>query len=256
MPLRRLNVLVMERQLGLADATVANLLAAGHSVFRCHPDDLDVGVCDGLRVGAQCPLHKYDIDVAVAVHGADGGAPSAGEAGTFCALDHHVPLVVVVDADEPTYRWTASATVERTADVPVAIGRVTGTGHSVPDPSTADLVIDVVETSRASSVNISKGDGAIVADVDVSVARLEYGLQANVTGEVPIGLRRAVTQAIIGKLRAIERDVVQVDVSFDARSVGVLESDASLGGNEAHDTPDGRATGVARPSGGRTTPGQ
>ena len=91
-----MHVLFSEAITTAASHASAELARAGHTIESCH-ELRDLGfACAALR-GDGCPLEQKDIDVAVSVRTVDGPEPLPGDDGIFCALRHHVPVVVAGD---------------------------------------------------------------------------------------------------------------------------------------------------------------
>lgn len=92
-----MNVLVIESEVGAADADAQKLAARGDVVFRCFPDHWGANVrtdpfqCIGVSEGA-CPL---DCGVDAAVMRTDGIYPSIHTAGSLCAMRRGVPVATV-----------------------------------------------------------------------------------------------------------------------------------------------------------------
>jgi hypothetical protein len=92
-----MNVLVIESEVGSADADAEALSRAGNVVFRCFPDSWgtnerhDPFQCIGVTEGA-CPL---DCGVDVAVMRTDGEYPSIFTAGSLCAMRRGIPVAEV-----------------------------------------------------------------------------------------------------------------------------------------------------------------
>lgn len=92
-----MNVLVIESEIGGADADAERLANVGNVVFRCFPqhwgrdDRVEPFQCIGVSDGA-CPL---DLGVDVAVMRTSGAYPSIHAAGSLCAMRRGIPIAEV-----------------------------------------------------------------------------------------------------------------------------------------------------------------
>src|SRR5438552_4030387 len=89
-----LNVLVVESERGAAEVAREKLVAAGHTVLRCHEPGAAAFPCNALVKDRQCPLDAAVIDVALDVRSRPRSQPAPQEDGVVCALRHHIPVVV------------------------------------------------------------------------------------------------------------------------------------------------------------------
>jgi hypothetical protein len=86
-----MKVLLVEGAPGVGAAAEAELLAAGHQVVGCAPDDRS-SPCRGLEAIGRCPLDDGDVDVAVVTR--VGGEFTPSERGALCAARHRIPVVI------------------------------------------------------------------------------------------------------------------------------------------------------------------
>ena len=101
-----MRVLMLESHAGLANAAVARMTEAGHTIVRCETADRR-SPCRGLAPGGECPLDEH-VDVAVLVQ--EIGTCHV-EHGAVCAARSRVPVVALDGADIaprlPITSWTA-----------------------------------------------------------------------------------------------------------------------------------------------------
>ena len=115
-----MRILLIDNAVGAADSVERMLVAAGHSVVRCQrPGDVDTE-CVFLRGAGLCPLHAAPVDAVVDVRrpAADGSTPSSvRELGAVCAVQDHVPLVVIGAADVAVLPWSRASAICQAEDI-------------------------------------------------------------------------------------------------------------------------------------------
>jgi hypothetical protein len=115
-----MRILLIDNVVGAADSVERKLTAAGHSVMRCQrPEDADKE-CVFLRGASLCPLHAAPVDAVVDVRrqAADGTTSSSvRELGAVCAVQDHVPLVVIGSADVTVLPWSRASVVCQAEDI-------------------------------------------------------------------------------------------------------------------------------------------
>lgn len=115
-----LDVLVLESEPHSADAAIASLEAAGHSVHRCHEPGTHSFPCRALTKD-DCPLDQGTVDVALTVRARPRSIPGALEDGVSCALQHRIPLVVSGRVALHPYEEFATAVIDARGDVVDAV---------------------------------------------------------------------------------------------------------------------------------------
>lgn len=105
-----MRVLMLETDRHSADHVVRDLQSAGHTVVRCHEDDLPLFPCNALFDHGSCPLDEPgSVDVVVDHRAHAYPGPAAGEDGVACALRRFVPLVATgVTVFSPYERWVTT----------------------------------------------------------------------------------------------------------------------------------------------------
>jgi len=117
-----MEVLVLESDPHDADDAVRALVAAGHTVRRCHEPGAEPFPCAALA-GSPCPALELGVDVAVTVRSRSVDRPTLLEDGVACALRSHIPVVVAGEVDGPSPYSDWAATVVRRDEVVEACER-------------------------------------------------------------------------------------------------------------------------------------
>jgi hypothetical protein len=163
----RLNVLVLESEVGAADEARQELEAAGHHVVGCHQRGEDAFPCAALRDGKQCPLDEV-VDVALDVRPRPRSQPAPREDGVACALRQHVPLVIAGPAVLNPYLEYAQSTINRTYDVVEACERAATAplrDHTVAAARALREVLDRRHVDTTPLVAVRRRDGALLIEV-------------------------------------------------------------------------------------------
>jgi len=197
-----LRVLVVESDRQGASLAVRALQDAGHTVLRCHDDDVAFP-CNALVEGRTCPLDGDGVDVVYDHRSHPYPRPTAFEDGVSCAIRQHVPLVVGGTATlSPFEPWTM---------------RTSGTTGDVVAACEAAAVARLtrLETPALAEVRrrLEAASGAAEA-ADVEIRR--QGRRLAVTIHLPDGapeIDEALAVAVAGVIRAHDRSSSQVDVA-------------------------------------------
>jgi hypothetical protein len=98
---------------------VDRLEAAGLRPLTCHPAGAPAFPCNALIEGRVCPL-EVGFDLAITIRARPDAAPTQGEVGVICALQHKVPLVTAGMAGRNPFEPWAVRALGRSDDlVPV-----------------------------------------------------------------------------------------------------------------------------------------
>ena len=204
----RLNVLVLESEVGAADEARHELEGAGHRVLSCHERGEDAFPCAGLRDGRHCPLDDVAVDVALDVRARPRSQPAPREDGVACALRHHLPLVVAGSPLLNPFVEYAQATINRTDDVVDACERAADAplrDHTLAAAQVLREVLDRRNVSAAPLVAVRRRDGALL--IEVSSAR-----------ELDQETRSMAAVRMTGAVRALDHCARGCDVVFRERS--------------------------------------
>ena len=206
-----LDVMVLESSPGGAMGAVAELVAAGHRVHRCHEPGDRGFPCKGITEPDACPL-VVRPDVALLVRRRVAPRPTPLEDGVTCAIRAGVPVVedgpAILDPFDP---WLA--------------GRVTGDVVSACEDA-ARPEGDVLRSEiRARIGRLLAGAGvpgdAVAIAIEAEWPRLRVQLRGPA---VEPALRRALAVRVLDAVRGGGRTYGSVDVGYEA-----------VGGEEALD---------------------
>ncbi len=200
-----LNVLVLESERGAADTAVSELVAAGHTVLRCHEPGAPAFPCNALGDEPSCPLRTGTVDVAITVRKRPRSQPAPQEDGVACALEAHVPLVVAGSELMNPYTGFATEILDRTYDVVDACTRAADAPlrrHGDRASGALATVLDVHGvTGIHPVVDVYRRQGRLY----VEIAKAD-GLDHSV--------RSVASVRIIGALRQFDPDAAGIDVVF------------------------------------------
>jgi hypothetical protein len=198
-----LNVMVLESEYRAADEAQAELVEAGHVVFRCHEHGQPAFPCRGVVDAASCPLNSHTIDVALTVRSRVRSQPAPSEDGVRCALMQHVPLVVAGPSALDPYSGFETRVLDRTYDVVQTCEAAAG-AELVAYARRAEAVLgDCLGVDRASSAR-------------VSVTRRSGGLRVRVAGldDTTRQERQTAVVRIVAALRQLDRAARTIDVAI------------------------------------------
>jgi hypothetical protein len=198
-----LHVLVLEDAAGAANTALDELVAAGHTVSRCH-EGASAFPCAALAAGGQCPLEAGNVDVALDVRAHPHRQPSPLEDGITCALRHRIPVVIAGGAALNPFDGYATTVLDRPYDVVDACRRAAEgelAGHTA-----------VAASAMTAAAHAPGGD----AMLDVSVHRRSGTLVADI--KAPRSLddraRTNIATRVTGALRAFDHHARGIDVLF------------------------------------------
>jgi hypothetical protein len=163
----RLNVLVLESEVGAADEARRELEEAGHHVVGCHKRGEDAFPCAGLHDERHCPLDEV-VDVALDVCPRPRSQPAPREDGVACALRQHIPLVIAGPAVLNPYDDYAQSTINRTYDVVDACERAATAPLRDHTSAAARALRDVLDRRRVDAtplVAVRRRDGVLLIEV-------------------------------------------------------------------------------------------
>lgn len=192
-----MRVLVLETDRHAADHIVRNLQSAGHTVARCHEDDLPVFPCRALFDEGRCPLDEPgSVDVVVDHRAHAYPRPTDAEDGVACALRQHIPLVASgVTVLSPFEDWVTTF-VDGDDDVVAACE--------------AAMAARVARLERPANAAIDE----IVEGASVEVHRRGGCLRAVATVPADAGeVEGAIAVKLAGVLRHNDRRASQIDVA-------------------------------------------
>ncbi len=192
-----MRVLVLETDRHSADHVVRALQSAGHTVLRCHEDDLPLFPCNALFDEGVCPLDEPgSVDVVVDHRAHAYPVPAAAEDGVACALRRFVPVVASgVTVLSPFDDWITTF-VDGDDDI-VAACEAAAASRILRLERPADDVV-----------------GSIVDGAAVEIHRRGDRLRATVSlpGNAP-EVDQQLAVAVAGLLRQRDRHASQVDVA-------------------------------------------
>jgi hypothetical protein len=200
---QKLNVLVLESEQGAGDTVRGDLERAGHTVVRCHEPGAAAFPCNALANGTQCPLDDI-VDVAVDVRPLRRAQPAPLEDGVRCALQRHVPLVVVGSAVLNPFAEYASAVVDPVADVVATCERAAAAPLRKPSAAAAVALREVLDRrgfSATPMVAVLRKHGRLVVEVRGA-------------GDLDEKTKQMASVRIVAAVRAIDSDARGVDVAF------------------------------------------
>lgn len=197
-----MRVLVLETDRHIADDSIAQLQAAGHSVARCHGAEMPAFPCNSLFDGGQCPLeHGPAVDVVLDHRAHAYPRPRDSEDGVSCALRYNIPLVAGgISVLSPFEPWITS-TVEDQDVVAACETAVNAPLERLAAPARA-LLRWMLELDPAA------------ASADVVVHRHGSRLHAIATIPADAGdVEDTVAVRIAGALRAVDPHASTIDVT-------------------------------------------
>ena len=199
---KQLNVLVLESERGASDAVRGELQRAGHTVLRCHEPGTAAFPCNALAYGTRCPLDNV-VDVAVDIRPRPRSQPAPLEDGVRCALQHHVPVVVVGSDMLNPFAEFATEIVGPSADVVGACERAAEAPLREPTLA-ASRALQEVLTRRgvraAPLTRVLRRDGRLVVEV--------HGTDLDERTKQMASVR------MVGAVRAVDHDARGIDVAF------------------------------------------
>jgi hypothetical protein len=201
----KLNVLALESERGAADVACHELTAAGHSVWRCHEPGATAFPCNALAQGQQCPLDAAIIDVALDVRARPRAQPGPLEDGVFCAIRHHVPVVVSGAKELNPYDDYATELVTSAADVVKTSERAAHSllrEHTLVAARSLRAVLDRRDIDAALLVAVRRHHGALV-------------VQITGTDTLDDATRSMASVRISAALREVDHDARAIDVVFE-----------------------------------------
>jgi hypothetical protein len=207
---RSLDVLIMESQRGAARAAEEALLAAGHTVHRCHEADDRGFPCVGVTRPEDCPMDQR-VDVALLVRPHVDPRPTPLEEGVSCAIRAGVPLVEDgSDLLDPFDPWVA----ERIATEMDVVAACTLAAERALDPLRADIL------ERLSILLTGRG----VRPDQVECRLIRHGqslaVELEVPGVVDQRLQQAMAVRVLDAVRASHRTYGEVDVHVTGSVAG------------------------------------
>jgi hypothetical protein len=199
------KVLLLESHPGVANGTVTELMAAGHTIVRCDTPDRRYP-CRGFASTGDCPLDEH-VDVAVMVQ--EPGCNQV-EHGAVCAIRSRVPVVEIDAVDDthevPTMLWTSVPSPRVLEECERAAGDGQWHAQAVCDRLVALGVVTPAELagpSRVVTISVERdGDRLLMRVVLAESAR-----------DREAEILRAATHA----LREFDRRVGVIDVVVRAR---------------------------------------
>lgn len=187
---RPLDILIMESHRGAASLAEEALVAAGHSVHRCHAADDRGFPCVGLTRPDACPM-DHGIDVALLVRPHVQPRPTPLEDGVSCALRAGVPLVEdgpdVLDPYDP---WVAER-IATELDIVAACNRA---AERALDPLRAGILDRIGPLVRTTGAHVDQVECGIVPDG--SGLRVELRLPTRVSRHLEQALAVRVLDAV------------------------------------------------------------
>jgi hypothetical protein len=200
-----LNVLVLESERGAADATIRDLMAAGHRVLRCHEVDEPAFPCAALRRG-ECPLEQHRVDATLTVRSHPHSQPTPEEDGVSCALRTQVPLVVAGATTLNPYDEFATEIVDGTATVVDACERAANAPLRRHTDAATRTLAAVLETHEVHGVTAR-----------VTVRRVRGGLHVTAHSDRPLErhLQSVAAVRMTAALREIDHNARSIDVAFE-----------------------------------------
>jgi hypothetical protein len=198
-----LNVMLLESEPNGADEACGELIAAGHTVLKCHDAGQPAFPCRGVLDRDACPLSAQVVDVALAVRPRVRSLPAASEDGVRCALMANVPLVVAGPSALDPYDRFATRVLDRT--------------YQVVDTCEAAAAAELpAHAHRAKNVLAASLGAGAASGAHISVTRHAGGLRVVVSGldDVTRVQRNAAVVRIVGALRAFDRNARSIDVNW------------------------------------------
>jgi hypothetical protein len=200
----RLNILVLESEVGAADEARRELEDAGHRVVACHEPGADAFPCAGLRDGRHCPLDGTVVDVALDVRPRPRSQPAPREDGVACVLRHHVPLVIAGPPGRNPFKQYAQATIPRTHGIVETCERTAHATLSAHTNAAARALREVLDRRHVNSsplVAVRRRDGALLVEVKGADA-------------IDRETRSMAAVRMVGAVRALDHDARGCDVVF------------------------------------------
>jgi hypothetical protein len=207
---QKLRVLVLESERHAADAAIAELTAAGHTVARCSEPGEPSFPCAAISEGMTCPLDdRPPVDVMLAVRPRPRSQPAPGESGVTCGVQRHIPLVVAgSDVLNPFEPWSTEV-LGRTTDVVEACERAAAQPLPRHSARAARALQEVLERHHVPPT-----------PVRVDVVRANGGLVVHAYSPRPLdhSIRSMASVRMAVALREIDAHAAGIDVSFTSRS--------------------------------------
>jgi hypothetical protein len=198
-----MDVLVVESEVGAADAAIAALEAADHRVFRCHEAGAPAFPCRGLDPG-DCPLDRKTVQVVLDVRGHTTPRPDPLEDGVTCALRRRLPVVIAgTSAINPFARFSVSDASRQ--EVVAACERAVN-GPQADHQAVADRAV----AATVRNAGIDGPSGSVVH-------RSSDGLQVTllVPPETSPNTREMAAVRAAAALRAFDRHAGKLDIECD-----------------------------------------
>ena len=185
-----MRVLVVESDRCTADRAIADLLAAGHEVARCHESGRPAFPCNALGDGGTCPLDTgAGVDVLLDFRAHPHPRPTPFEDGVSCVARRQIPVVVAgVSTFNPFERWTTEVTTddsivdacERAASGPIE------SLAAVALAKVRELLADEPTVADGADVTVTRNAGTLLAVVVLPecAAELEAALAVGVAGAI------------------------------------------------------------------------
>ena len=187
----------------VADVEAA-LVAAGHTVHRCHRPGDNAFPCNGLREGESCPLDAVGIDVAIDVRQHPWPRPTPLEDGVTCALRRHVPVVVAGRTLFHPFEGWATVTLEGTTGVVDACERAIERHLGRQRAAAVAAVREVLDHAGLDEI-----------PVHATATRAERRLHVEVAADLPEGRLRTMIAARVGSaVREVDPEAEGIEISF------------------------------------------
>ena len=201
-----MRVLVVESDRCTAHRAIADLLAAGHEVARCHESGLPAFPCNALRDGGTCPLDTgHGVDVLLDYRAHPHPRPTPFEDGVSCVARRQIPVVVAgMSTFNPFEKWTTAIAA----------------GDAIVDACerAAFGPIDSLAAVARAKVQQLLADDPVVADAaDVTVTRDDRGTVQAVVAlpESAAELGAALAVGVAGAIRTRDRWSPRIDVCIN-----------------------------------------
>jgi hypothetical protein len=199
-----MEVLVVESELGAADAAIAALEAADHRVLRCHEPGADPFPCRGLEPG-ECPLERGTVQVVLDVRGHSTPHPDPLEDGVTCGLRRRLPLVVAgLSASNPFARFVV---LDASRQDVVAACELAANGPREDHEKVADAALQATLQRAGRDQQGSS-----------SVRLTARGLQVTLflPEDTDAKTREMAAVRVVGALRRYDRHSARIDVACEA----------------------------------------